>query len=179
MSSMILWLPVHLCYIWLGQGSTICIYFLVFLVSYSKEKFREYFHKGKKLSKKTVEMSNESNKSNTTPAPTAAAATPAATAAVTPAPTAAVTPAPTAAVTPAPTAAVTPAPTATVTPAPTATVTPAPTAAVTPTSTPARKPAFTAAAPTKSSKPNIKAKGGDYFVVGGAPNMLQKKYLST
>ena len=36
----LIWLPIHLCYIWFGQGSTIFIFFWIFIFGYLKEKYQ-------------------------------------------------------------------------------------------------------------------------------------------
>ena len=36
----LIWLPVHLCYIWFGQGSTIFLFFWIFVFGYLKEKYQ-------------------------------------------------------------------------------------------------------------------------------------------
>jgi len=60
----LIWLPVHLCYIWLGQGSTIFIFFWVFVVGYLREKIKEANDKMKRP-KKNKENDQDNQPQNT------------------------------------------------------------------------------------------------------------------
>ena len=54
----LIWLPVHLCYIWFGQGSTIFLFFWVFVFGYLREKMKEASDKMKRPKKKKDDDQN-------------------------------------------------------------------------------------------------------------------------